>query len=1066
MKRIFAIIGCVSIFLTLSCTREKLVQDEPVVKAKTYITLTADNTKTTVGELSEGVRAVYWANGDKVAVNGVVSEPLSELPANCASATFEFNSLVEPPFNAVYPETSWKDEFSVTLPQQAKSGILPLVGYGNAESMSVKPITAVIKLSVKKYSGENPDLDKIVSVAISSEDTQLSGDFAVDFQTGELTPYLNPIEQDRIVTIRPNLTLTDAAQDLFIPVPAGSYNFKVRLTDVQGHFMEISTTSPKTFVAGRIKAFPEIEFVPTGTAIDVVISSPADLIKFAADWNSGVFEGKEPIVHVSTDLVFDGESSAAFSATGGIGLKVDYGDAEDHYFNGLFEGNGHSITGLVSTAPLFKATGSDGIVQNLTLDNTCSFTFTHPNTAQAAFGSVVSYHKGILDNISSAASVSLAPVSDVTNITALGGLVGRSTVGKLNNCTYSGLISTPAGFVGTAKLLIGGLVAYFSNEGSIEGSSLFRGAICNEAQITSTDKGDPYVVIGGVVGYLNGGAVIDGVSTKADHEAVESAYSGFKGTIVSKTTVAYHSAVGGIVGVIDNGTVVSCNNSATIAVSVFKGSDATGRYIKSGGIVGMNKASGIVSDCVNNGTVQHRSNPRIQDLGGIVGYNLGSVASCTNNANVSQMTSGQDTAAGRVVSIGGIVGQNAKGSSLTDVHNSGNIQISSMENGTSSDVKMGGVIGYNLEAIDGGSSKSITNTGQVYFSPIFSKQFLGYSAGGVVGHSNASVSNVRNAGYVYFRWNVDKDKQYVASKIFVGGVVGRAEADITLSGCVNEGGEANAGEVYLNIAKAVDDANKEIIIKHTGNCVGGILGSSIAGKNITIENCVNSGYVHTSQFTGTDMTLYIAGIAGALYGASSVKNCNNTGYTYLNASNNQDDDVTKMFADGGIVGVAQGTAAGHITISGCNWSYPVDKVVGPRRGLSGGVAAYAEYADISDSEVTVQYSRYNRVIGGVVGKAVHSSIKNCSFKGPKLTGTEGRWVGGIVAKLTEGSVVDGCFNYCKDISSPKSEEGNVKGEIAAVSEAETEIKNCHHTGTIAICSDTNFTDGGGNVADL
>jgi hypothetical protein len=172
----------------------------------------------------------------------------------------------------------------------------------------------------------------------------------------------------------------------------------------------------------------------------------------------------------------------------------------------------------------------------------------------------------------------------------------------------------------------------------------------------------------------------------------------------------------------------------------------------------------------------------------------------------------------------------------------------------------------------------------------------------------------------------------------------------------------------------------------------------------------------------------------------------------------------EMFADGGIVGVAQGTEDGHITISGCSWAYPTTSVVGPRRGLSGGIAAYAEYADISNSEVTVQYARYNRVIGGIVGKAVHSSITGCRFKGPKLTGTEGRWVGGIVAKLTAESIVDGCYNYCKDITAPKSTE--VKGEIAGVSEEGTVIKNCHHTGTISICSDTNFTDGGGNVADL
>ena len=259
MKRIFALLGIVVLALALGCTREALVGESP----KTVVTLTMPTTKTTLGELSDGNRPVYWANGDKIAINGVVSEPLNGLKAHSRSARFSFSDFLEPPYQAVYPETIWKDDFSVTLPQEAQSGVFPLIAYGSEESLPVMALTAAVKLSVKKYSGENPDTDKIVSIAIISPDTQLSGDFAIEFETGTLVPYLNPVDEDRMVLIRPNLTLSDTAEEFFIPVPAGKYSFTVRLTDIQGHSMEISTSSPKEFTNGEIKSFPEIEFLPT-----------------------------------------------------------------------------------------------------------------------------------------------------------------------------------------------------------------------------------------------------------------------------------------------------------------------------------------------------------------------------------------------------------------------------------------------------------------------------------------------------------------------------------------------------------------------------------------------------------------------------------------------------------------------------------------------------------------------------------------------------------------------------------------------------------------------------------
>ena len=82
-------------------------------------------------------------------------------------------------------------------------------------------------------------------------------------------------------------------------------------------------------------------------------------------------------------------------------------------------------------------------------------------------------------------------------------------------------------------------------------------------------------------------------------------------------------------------------------------------------------------------------------------------------------------------------------------------------------------------------------------------------------------------------------------------------------------------------------------------------------------------------------------------------------------------------------------------------------------------------------------------------------MTRCKFHGSKIAATEGYGCAGIVAKLTVGSTVDGCYNYAKDITGKEANDPGL-GEIAAISEAGTTIKNCHHTGTLSLCGDANF----------
>ncbi len=1056
MKKSSAVIMA---FAALACGCTMEIHPDAPMAEKTVFTVSAPSTRTVVGDAAAGSRQLYWADGDCLAVNGIASEALSGVPAESTNASFTVNGTLTAPYDAVYPASIWKDASTVTLPATVQNGVLPLGGRSNDPDLALSPLTSCLHLALKQSGDASPDIHQIAYVEISTESVRMNGDFTVDFENAGLTPAAGASADECKVRVAGPWDLpASGALDLFVPVPAGTYSFSVKILDVKGHFMTVSTTGSKNMDKGVIKAFPAIEFKPTGTQFDVVITSASDLVTFAQEYNAKAYEslGGDLKVGLEQDITFDATTSADFNSTGGIGLKEAAGDAEDFYFSGLFDGQGHTIAGLAATVPVFKATQDAGTVKDLTVDGTCSFTFTHPNTTEAMFGSVVGYHKGVLDNVKVAADISLAAVADVTKMTTLGGLAGRTTVGKLQNgCEYSGLISTPAGFTTTGKLIIGGLVGRFSNAGSIS-DSFFKGAISNEAQVTSTDKTNPYLIIGGIVGHADGGSSITSCSTTADHALIEGAYTGTQGHIVNKTLKAYHSVTGGIVGEVNDCTVSSCTNNAAILITIIRNTDddSLARIIKTGGIVGKNGASGTIDGCTNNGNIQNNSNTRLQAAGGIAGLNAGAIQGdeSVNKGNIAFGTTGVDPIYGaRIPYIGGIIGENTS-SSVSNVRNEGSVELSRTEmSSTGFRIALGGIIGWNSGSLNGGPSKTIVNTGLVYFNTNVNKISAadGYYLGGIVGITSGSVQNAKNAGYINFRWT---HTSRVVEKAYLGGIAGKMDGDGTFSGCVNEGGSGNAGEVLFNVANGG---------LHSNNHVGGILGYS--DKNISITDCVNSGNVHTSNYTAASKSLYLGGIVGTLMGASAISGCSNTGVTNLNASNNTDTPAENIFADGGIAGFIKGTASNHISISDCSWNYSEGNV-GARRGTCGGIVAYSEYADISDCDVTVVYNMYNHVTGGIVGWAVNSTLSNCKFHGTKITATQGYFSAGIVAKLDSGSIVDGCYNYCKDITAPKA--ATVIGEIAATSVAGSTIKNCHHTGTIAICSDTNFTDGGGNVSDL
>lgn len=1169
--RIFFLLAAMGLLASCAKVTEEVIpaeSDPEISNVKTVLTVgIGTDTKTYLGDDGSATHKVYWSNGDVIAVNGVDSDPLAGLVGDNSSVDFTLNGVLSTPYKAIYPASIYTDATHVTLPavQTYKAGgfadgMFPMAAYSaDGSGLAMHHLCAILKISVLRETAEHAaarsgevDTDKLVAVKFKGKSSeQVSGEFEINYAATPV-PVLVAASGSgadlEVKVAKSQSTSTGTAVDYYIVVPARTYSsgFDIIVKDTNGHIMTKSKESSTELIAGKLYNLTAFEFVPTATEIGVEINSAKDLIDFATAYNDKsldyYYSGDDVLVATLTDDITFVDSDdpsvegswAAFNATGGIGMKNNlFGASEDYYFNGFFNGGGHTISGLEATVPLFAAVGENGHVTGLIIDDSCSFTFSHPNSTELDAGAAVGYHKGQLKDVDVEADVTISAGS-ISQVTALGGLVGRVTEGTVDNCSYSGNLSVPDGFVVTTqKTYIGGLVGSVTNtKGKVQNSD-FEGTIDFAGTVASTSTSDPYLRLGGIVGTVNAGTVSSceakGTNTKEITMDNSTAYTA---TIQNHSRKVYHMVQGGIAGY-NAGTVSGCTNGASVKNFVLtKGtadgtaSDSNSRYYDVGGIVGLNAADATVTGCTNNGLFESRSTPRIQKIGGIVGYNLGTVSSSSNSSTgdiVIASATGQSPYNLRVGEIGGAIGNNA--GTISNIQNAGDITLSRTENNANVEMKFGGVIGLNSAAIDGGVGKNISNSGNIdiTYNPV-TVTTDGLRFGGIVGSTSASVQNVSNTGNVTYTLSATN----VMSKLYMGGIAGevRNTANVTVSGCENSGevyfnvnGKAaahtgdyiggiiglvtgedvtttvsncdNSGYVHINcnIGTACTDLIAAGIVgkmgengsitdcensnevnmgittaaAHTNDYAGGVLGYTDA--DVEIDNCDNSAYIHAlpNNITMTDSGIYVGGIAAWIAGDSSLINCDNTGYTNINGGNNTDNDITKIFADGGIVGVAKGTDEKHITISTCTWEY-TSNAVGSRRGTCAGIAAYAEYVDVEDCDVTVDYNMYNHVTAGICGWAVNSSFKNCKFHGTKITASQGYWSAGIVAKLTSGSVVDGCYNYCTDITTPKAT--TVRGEIAAISETGTTIKNCHHTGTLSICSDTNYTDDGSNVADL
>lgn len=308
--------------------------------------------------------------------------------------------------------------------------------------------------------------------------------------------------------------------------------------------------------------------------------------------------------------------------------------------------------------------------------------------------------------------------------------------------------------------------------------------------------------------------------------------------------------------------------------------------------------------------------------------------------------------------------------------------------------------------------------------------------GGLVGvvAGPATISNCANKGAVT---NLATDA--IASGV-LGGIVGRADAAVTITGTDNEGAVNASSESVTHCAgilasdassSTITDSNNKgnIVFDATGanavgNSIGGIIGEAVGSS---VSGCSNSGSI-TNTYDGESK---IGGIIGRANGEIpvSIADCTNlaTGSISYNP-----DGATKRAFIGGIIGNSPAAFIGALTIQGCINRAPI---TGENEQIAaiGGIAGYLNgkgvvtikscenVADMTNNNGAAKNgtSAAEAFIAGIVsylstGLAAGSSIEGCINRGAVSTVNRNiKSMGGIAAIFQSGNAVTikDCDNY-------------------------------------------------------
>ncbi len=252
------------IFLGVACSKESAPSDTPFV-------LRADlpeNQEVVKTGLNDYV--VVWNAGDKISINGILSNAVASSDEGKRSVDFTFASTPSAPYNTIYPGTSSSNTIAFPASQNYvvnsfDKGAAPSYGVatmsGEKHIVSLTPLATALRFALNG----SATITKIVINNLGSE--KITGNFTVNFGTGAISA-----SGSNGTSITYNIgakTLSGDDTYFYVTIPKGTYasglealvyeqttEKYMRLTFGKGKTYEAGTVVEfvsKTYAAGRVE---------------------------------------------------------------------------------------------------------------------------------------------------------------------------------------------------------------------------------------------------------------------------------------------------------------------------------------------------------------------------------------------------------------------------------------------------------------------------------------------------------------------------------------------------------------------------------------------------------------------------------------------------------------------------------------------------------------------------------------------------------------------------------------------------------------------------------------------
>ena len=427
--------------------------------------------------------------------------------------------------------------------------------------------------------------------------------------------------------------------------------------------------STPIFAAGGDMGLATEPLTDGSDAYPYLIEDFTDFEVFADPANSATYWA----IGVHTKLMVDIDLSGRTYTTAVIATGTD----ATLRYNGLFDGNDHSVSNLTITAGasmyylgLFGyingTTSVNGEIKNLSLID-CSIT---AGDNSSLVGSLCGLSYGTINNCYSSGSITAG--IDSGN---LGGLCGYQT------CYYGGSMSDSHSSVsvtgGKDSQSIGGLCGTF-----------IYGNLSN-CYATGAVAGDN--TVGGLCGSIS------------YESTISDCYA--SGQVVALDLSDYGSSnTGGLCGYSYTSTIINCYATGSV-----NGADEYGREERLGGLCGYNHVGSAIINCYATGAIIGGA----QKIGGLCGENYNGTIS--NSYSTSSINCGMDS-----LYVGGLCGYNRNDGTFTNCYSTGSINCGMDSH------HVGGMCGIN-------DSGTFTNC---YSASAFDVSGSVYRIGGLCGYTN------------------------------------------------------------------------------------------------------------------------------------------------------------------------------------------------------------------------------------------------------------------------------------------------------------------------------------------